>query len=415
MTTAIINARVFDGESVLDGKTVVIEGQTILAVSDKVSDGATVIDAQGATLLPGLIDAHVHTRIPHLRVALTFGVTTELEMMGHWTPEERKEVAECDDMADLRTAEFGLTAPGGHPSELHGPRGGKGRGGPPPGAGSAPSPHPPEHGHRRGIVAPNATNPEEAVKFVAARVADGADYIKIMIEEGTVLKAPGLPMLTNDTILTAVNEAHRQGKLAIAHTLTAAATKQAIAAGIDGLAHIFLDQLHTPELISAIATSGAFVTPCLVLNSSIMGNCPTLFAEDSRVRSKLSAEWLATLSSSFNTFADGNFASVLATVGALHQAGVDILVGTDVSVPQPHLGGLAHGASVHHELQMLVKAGLTPLEALRAATAVPARRFGLSDRGRIAPGMRADLVLVGGNPTSDIGDTLSIRKVWRRG
>jgi hypothetical protein len=166
----IINARIFDGESILDGKTVVIEGQNILAVSDEMPEGATLIDASGATLLPGLIDSHVHT---NMRLALTFGVTTELEMMGHWTPEQRKEVAESDDMADLRTAEFGLTAPGGHPSELHGPRGGKGRGGPPPGAGSGSKP--PEHGHRHGFEAPNATNPEEAIKFVAARIADGAD------------------------------------------------------------------------------------------------------------------------------------------------------------------------------------------------------------------------------------------------
>jgi imidazolonepropionase-like amidohydrolase len=236
-----------------------------------------------------------------------------------------------------------------------------------------------------------------------------------MIEEGTVLKAPGLPMLTNDTLLTAVREAHSHGKLAIAHTLTAAATEQAIAAGMDGLAHVFLDQPHTPDLITAIANSGAFVTPCLVLNSSIMGHAPSTLASDARVSSKLSPDWLSTLSSSFNTFPEGNFPSVLATVAALHKAGVDILVGTDASVPQPHLGGLAHGASVHHEMQMLVGAGLTPVEVLKAATSVPARRFGLSDRGRIAAGLRADLLLVEGDPTVDIGDSLSIRRAWRRG
>lgn len=119
--------------------------------------------------------------------------------------------------------------------------------------------------------------------------------------------------------------------------------------------------------------------------------------------------------SSFDTYPQGNLGDVLATVAALHHAGVDILVGTDVSVPLPFLGGLAHGVSVHHELQLLVAAGLTPTEALRAATAVPARRFGLSDRGRITPGARADLLLVDGDPTSNIADTLSVRTVWRRG
>ena len=100
---------------------------------------------------------------------------------------------------------------------------------------------------------------------------------------------------------------------------------------------------------------------------------------------------------------------------ALHAAGVDIITGTDASVPVPSLGGLAHGASVHHELQYLVRAGLSPIEALRAATATPARRFGLADRGRIAEGLRADLVLVDGDPTTTITDTLNLRSIWRRG
>lgn len=100
---------------------------------------------------------------------------------------------------------------------------------------------------------------------------------------------------------------------------------------------------------------------------------------------------------------------------ALSDTGVDLLAGTDASLPLPFLGGLAHGASVHHELQYLVRAGLTPAQALRAATSTTARRFGLDDRGRIAEGRRADLVLVDGDPTTTISDTLNIRAIWRRG
>jgi imidazolonepropionase-like amidohydrolase len=73
---------------------------------------------------------------------------------------------------------------------------------------------------------------------------------------------------------------------------------------------------------------------------------------------------------------------VLNTVSALHKAGVDDSVGTDASVP--HLGGLAHGANVHHEMHMLVGAGYAPIEALRAATALSAKRFGMTNRGQIA-------------------------------
>src|SRR2546423_8070717 len=63
--------------------------------------GAALVNAQGATLMPGLIDAHVHTSLDGLRDALAFGVTTELEMQGHWTDQDRKEVAEHDDIADI--------------------------------------------------------------------------------------------------------------------------------------------------------------------------------------------------------------------------------------------------------------------------------------------------------------------------
>ena len=129
----------------------------------------------------------------------------------------------------------------------------------------------------------------------------------------------------------------------------------------------------------------------------------------------MSEEWQDTLCSSFNAYPQGNFEDFLATVKALCKVGVDILVGTDASVPQPHLGGLAHGASVHYELQIFITAGFTPIEALRAATALPAQRFGLTDRGRIIPGARADLLLVDSDPTTNIANTLSISSIWRRG
>jgi len=114
-----------------------------------------------------------------------------------------------------------------------------------------------------------------------------------------------------------------------------------------------------------------------------------------------------------NVYPQGKLEDAFASVRALYNAGVNILAGSDVSEPIPILGGLAHGASLHHELQLLVAAGLKPIEALRAATYTPSRRFGLTDRGRIAPGARADLLLVEGDPTINITDTLSILGVWR--
>ena len=80
--TAITNAHIFDGERIIDDQTVVIEGAHILLLVACCQAGATVLDAHGATLLPGLIDSHVHTDLDGLHAALLFGVTTELEMNG---------------------------------------------------------------------------------------------------------------------------------------------------------------------------------------------------------------------------------------------------------------------------------------------------------------------------------------------
>jgi imidazolonepropionase-like amidohydrolase len=212
-----------------------------------------------------------------------------------------------------------------------------------------------------------------------------------------------------------VKEAHGLGKMAVAHVTTAEGGQKAISAGVDGLAHLFFDRQPSPDLVAEIASSGSFVIPTLVTISSAFGNNASVIASDKRVSSRLSRKWLDSLSRSMNVYPQGNLNDAYASVMALHNAGVDILAGSDVSEPIPILGGLAHGASLHHELQHLVSAGLTPIEALRAATSTPARRFGLEDRGRIIAGARADLVLVDGDPTSDINTTLSILEVWRSG
>ena len=100
----------------------------------------------------------------------------------------------------------------------------------------------------------------------------------------------------------------------------------------------------------------------------------------------------------------------MAGVTRLAAAGVPLLAGTDAGSP-----GTAHGASLHDELHLLVQAGLSPAAALTAATSAPAAAFGLTDRGSIAPGMRADLVLVQGDPEHDITRTRTLEQVWRAG
>lgn len=102
--------------------------------------------------------------------------------------------------------------------------------------------------------------------------------------------------------------------------------------------------------------------------------------------------------------------SAMTAILPLSAAHVPILAGTDVGN-----AGTAPGASLHGELEYLVEAGLTPQQALVAATSAPATAFHLADRGRIAPGLQADLLLVNGDPTADIKATRDILAIWKAG
>lgn len=402
--TAITGAAVFDGVEVIGSPTVVIDEGRIVSIGGDIPAGAEVVDGAGATVLPGLIDAHVHTDRRGLALALRFGVTTELEMQGANTRGRRDAIEDDDSVADVRSAGFGFTPPGGHPSELM-PKGfnpGAAQGA----SGPERSGEPPYR--------PDVSSPRAAAASVSQLVERGSDYIKFMIDDGSVEGHPGLPVLDPDVMRAAVAEAKTLGVLTVAHALTIDATRAAVEAGVDGLAHVFIEP-PTDEIIGLLADSGVFVIACAVLNASMMGITGDDLADDPRVGRRLDPEWDATLRSSFDRYPQGRVDDVLETLRRLEERNVEVLVGTDVSQPLPAFGGLAHGASVHHELQYLVRAGFSPSRALRAATSATADRFGLHDRGWIAEDKRADLLLVDGDPTTSIGDTLNTRAIWRRG
>lgn len=385
----VSGARVFDGERSLGTVDVHVRGEVIAAVGGPVPEGVEVIDGRGSTLLPGLIDSHVHTSESTLRQALSFGVTTELDMtsMPAVMIPLRKIAADGRDLADVRSASVGLTPPNGHPHQLR-----RGQNDP---------------------AWPTATTPGEVAAFVDGRIAEGADYLKVMIEDGHVF-GDTLPPIDQAVLNRLVEVAHDRGKLVLAHTLSLTATERALAAGADAVTHLFVDRPHTPEIVNRIADADMFVIPTLSTLGSITGQgFGARLVRDSVVRAVLDLKWLENLAGDFATYSRQNFEVALATLTALRAAGVDVLAGTDAA----HLGarGMAHGVSLHDELRLLTLAGWSPSEALRAATALPARRFSLLDRGRIAAGKRADLLLVGGDPTRDIASTRSIQAVWRQG
>ena len=269
-------------------------------------------------------------------------------------------------MADFRTAGTAATSPGGHCTEY-------------------------------GLNIPTIDKPEKAQKFVDERIAEGSDYIKIIYYEGG-----GSAGVNKEVLFAVIKAAHERNKMTVVHIGTRKAAKEAVEAGADGLAHIYSHGRPVGGLPSLLAQHNAFVIPTLtVIESSCGLQNGTALAEDKRLSAFLSESALSNLNASFPAKDDSRYSAAVKTaqnaVGLLMSAGVPILAGTDA--PNP---GTAHGVSLHRELELLVKAGLKPTKALAAATSTPARVFGLADRGRIAPGLRADLLLVIGDPTVDI-------------
>ncbi|MFF2941808.1 amidohydrolase family protein [Streptomyces niveus] len=366
LRTLIRDVRVFDGFRTIPRADVLIDGDRISGAGSAGPD--VLIDGAGRTLLPGLIDAHTHTFDGSLAQALTYGVTTELDMfcLPSNLARQRK-LAERDDVADLRSAGVLATAPGGHPAAVMT-------------AMAATMDEPNDAVGQFDTI----EDPAQAEEFVAARLAEGSDYLKIVIDDGSSSGTSPTPTIGRELATALVDAARAVGLRTVAHVTTARDTAIALDAGVDGLAHVWSDKVpghpDNAELVHRAATQGVFVISTLVYIESLVG------ADNQR---STNAAYVAK---------------------ALHRAGVPLLAGTDANPYAP-----LHGDGLHRELELLTRAGLTPPQALTATTSAPARHFGLPDRGRIAPGLRADLVLVEGDPTQDITATREIAAIWRRG
>jgi imidazolonepropionase-like amidohydrolase len=384
MNSTITGVRVFDGEH-LTGHTAVrladgliddVGGPELLRADDEHVDG------RGGTLLPGLIDAHVHLLPGAPRQALTFGVTTVLDMFSK--PDLVRDAlvqGAGPDAADVRSASIGATAPGGHPSMMYAPF-------------------------------PYVTGPQDAQRFVADRLAEGASHLKVFYDDGTSGPMP-TPSLDVPTIAALVDAAHRAGLIVAAHVSTARGALDLLHTGVDVLAHVPFDPLDDQQ-IQAIAEAGVAVVATLAVADGFPGDQALMpLLGEPALAARLGPAWSEVVERQGHRWMPPqppDFAAAAENVRRLHRAGVPLLVGTDA--PNP---GTVHGASVHRELQHFVAAGLEPGEALTAATARTADVFGLTDRGRVQRGLRADLVLVDGQPHRLISDTQHVQAVWKAG
>ena len=421
----IRNVRVFDAPhaALLDAvHDVVVRDGRIVAVASRgvVAAGMVEIDGQGGTLLPGLVDVHTHTggnasppwhtELPaqeeNLRAFLYSGVTTVLDA-GALTPaifRLRDRVRAGTVLSPhLYAAGPMFTAPNGHPVGLM--------------RVSLPF-------WIRWYVLPRiareAATPEAARQAVADLLPEHPDVIKIAADD----LVPGEPRIATPVIAAIVARAHESQVRVVAHIGQSRDVIDAVGAGVDALMH---DVYTEPISDAAVAAIAAAHVP-VVATIGIWDAVEQLGTLRPDTRSPLTREIakpavLTALASFPNDQERARTAALTApvrsghaarraNVATLRAAGITILAGSDAVN-----AGQFPGAGLHDELAKLVEAGMTPGEALRAATHDNAHFLGgeRADFGDIAPGQRADLVLVAGDPTVDIAATQRITHVWLDG
>ncbi|HET9229517.1 MAG TPA: amidohydrolase, partial [Thermoanaerobaculia bacterium] len=244
---AVTNARIFDGERLIPRGTVVVRDGKIESVGAdvKVPEGVQAVDAAGATLLPGLIDSHTHVFPGVLERALAFGVTTELDMGGDPAPirslrEEQARPGGAPGRADVLSSGYFATTAG-------------------------------SHGTQFGMALPTLSKPEEAASWVDARLAEGSDYIKIIVEDFSAYGATPTPFLSKETVAALVQATHSKGKLAVAHIGAASFARTTVEAGVDALVHIFADRVADADFVRLAAERKIFVVPTLTVVESYNG------------------------------------------------------------------------------------------------------------------------------------------------
>ncbi|MFA1546214.1 metal-dependent hydrolase family protein [Actinomadura chokoriensis] len=226
---------------------------------------------------------------------------------------------------------------------------------------------------------------DEVRRAVRYQIKHGAQLIKVCASGGVMSHtgAPGAQHYSGEELRVIVDEAHRRGLRVAAHTHGAEAVRAAVEAGIDCIEHGFLID---DETIALMVKHGTFLVP-------------TTYLADGMDVSKAAPELQAK--------AAEMFPRARASVRAAYEAGVRIAVGTDAPA-------IPHGKNAC-ELVALVSRGMSPLAVLRAATVTAADLLGVTDRGRLAEGLLADVIAVPGDPLRDIAVTQDVRFVMKGG
>ena len=412
---ALVGAQLIDATGappVADSVVVVRDGRIESAGprdATPVPDGAETLDVTGQTIIPGLVNLHVHYREGpeemerQFRSQLHYGVTTA-RSIGSDSPERVAHLlasAGRSDAPRTYTAGTGFSYPGGF--------------------------------NAAGRNAPRTE--EEARELVRNQIALGAHFIKMWVN---AVAEPGLK-IPPEIRAAIIDEAIRNGAIPVAHIDDEADGRQLVEAGLRDFLHSTVltfgpgagvpmdDPAPSPEFIQMCLDSGAYFTPTLsiVQNRWHFAEHPELL-DDPELRAAFdmyNPDALAGWDDPARRaevvddpgFEDRKtaFRQVQDFVKTMHDAGVAVALGNDAGTPN-----VPFGWGMHHEMELYVEAGLTPMNAIVAATATGAAQMppvGEADYGTLEAGKVADLIVLNADPLADIRNTLEIDRVMRLG
>ena len=412
---ALVGAQLIDATGALavaDSVVVVREGRIESAGprdTTPVPDGAETLDLTGKTIIPGLVNLHVHYREGpeeierQFRSQLHYGVTTS-RSIGSDSPERVAHLLESAGRPDAPrtyTAGTGFSYPGGF--------------------------------NAAGRNAP--TTEEEARELVRNQIALGVHFIKMWVNE---VAEPGLK-IPPEIRAAIIDEAIQNGAIPVAHIDDEADGRQLVEAGLRDFLHSTVltfgpgagvpvdDPDPSPEFIRMCLDNGVYFTPTLsiVQNRWHFAEHPELL-EDPGLRAAFDlynpdalAGWDDPARRAEVVDAPGfedrkaAFRQVQDFVKTMHDAGVAVALGNDAGTPN-----VPFGWGMHHEMELYVEAGLTPMDAIVAATATGAAQMppvGEADYGTLEAGKVADLIVLNADPLADIRNTLAIDRVMRLG
>jgi imidazolonepropionase-like amidohydrolase len=422
------DVRVIDGNGgpPLEHADILITGSKITAVSAqpeaqssagsgarKVAPNTTIVKLTGMTVLPGLISNHSHlglvkgttvsgnnvTRaniLRQLKQYTAYGVTTVTSLGLNLKPFydlQPQAHSGATRTADMFGADRGFGAPNGAPPAS------------------------------MGILDTQVyrpSTPEEARSQVRESAQRHPDLIKIWVDD---LRGRAPAKMNPEVYKAVIDEAHANGLRVAAHVYYLEDARQLVGDSVDILAHGVRDTAVDSDFVKSIKDRGAWYVPTLSVNESfyIYAEHPEWLQQpflrrglQPSVAAQLNdSAWRAGVLADTRTLAAEKqaLATNMKNLKTLFDAGVNIGFGTDSGAVPLRVAGFAE----HRELKLLTAAGLTPLQAIQTATKNAAALLHLEDRGVIAPGKLADLLVVDGDPSKDISAVDNIESVWRRG